>query len=176
MVWKCKIYKLKIFLSRERGYSFLWIPITCSHSPLQLGMYQENYWCFLIPTFIFPFVKSFIWLNYYKSIKKWSEIVSREVQKSKKFPTQGKGTPLPLNPIPHSLNPTGLDANTPAESLSPSGLCQSGCSHLSFKISGSQPLFNFLRAWNVIMCFVQERGNCMITKLEHLVLTNIRRN
>ena len=40
---KCKIYKSKIFLSRERGYSFLWIPITCSHSPLQLGMYQENY-------------------------------------------------------------------------------------------------------------------------------------
>ena len=40
---KCKIYKSKIFLSRERGYFFLWIPITCNHSPLQLGMYQENY-------------------------------------------------------------------------------------------------------------------------------------
>ena len=104
---KCKIYKSKIFLSRERGYSFLWIPITCSHSPLQLGMYQENYWCFLIPTFIFPFVKSFIWLNYYKSIKKWSEIVSREVQKSENFPTQGKEKPNPLDPI-HSLGPSGL--------------------------------------------------------------------
>ena len=103
-----KMYKSKIFLSRERGYSFLWIPITCSHSPLQLGMYQENYWCFLIPTFIFPFVKSFIWLNYYKSIKKWSEIVSREVQKSENFPTQGKEKPNPLDPIPHSLGPSGL--------------------------------------------------------------------
>ena len=45
-------------------------------------------------------------MNYYKSFKKSSENASREVQK--KFPTQGKGTPLFLDPIPCNPGPLGL--------------------------------------------------------------------
>ena len=40
--------------------------------------------------------------NNYKSFKKWPENAFREVQ-NKKFPTQGKGTLLPQDPIPTAL-------------------------------------------------------------------------
>ena len=54
-------------------------------------------------------------------MKKWSENASREVLNSKIFLTQGKGTPLFLDPIPRSIGPSGLGAFSPV-SLGPSGL------------------------------------------------------
>ena len=46
--------------------------------------------------------RAFFGFNNYKSFKKWSENAFREVQ-NKKFPTQGKGTLLPQDPIPTAL-------------------------------------------------------------------------
>ena len=42
--------------------------------------------------------------------------------KFKNFLTQGKGTPLSLDPIPRSLGPSGLAAFSPIPGLGPSGL------------------------------------------------------
>ena len=42
--------------------------------------------------------------------------------KFKKILTQGKGTPLSLDPIPRSLGPSGLAAFSPIPGLGPSGL------------------------------------------------------
>ena len=74
-------------------------PILYSLGPLCLGTYHIHYWCSLFQ----PFIQSFVWfLITTKALK--SGLKMRLARfKNQKFPTQGKGTSLPLDP--HPLQP-----------------------------------------------------------------------